>query len=248
MKLSPAQWIAAGVIAFAAMLVANLPAAQVLPRISLPEGTAISGVTGTVWSGSAESIRWSGVTLYHPKWQVNPLALLLGRLSLEINAGDRRDRESVALQGHISLSNNNIQAQQLQVYIPTPMVMSQLAIPIPVQASGRFKLTIEELDYPGQCQGLVGDGQWLQAGVMGTTGNIDLGQFNATLGCQDDKVKIVVAPGNRLGLDATALVSAKGDISVNGRFKVDSDLPKEIHDAASLFGDRDNEGYYTVDL
>ncbi|MBE1300451.1 MAG: type II secretion system protein N [Alteromonadaceae bacterium] len=246
--MSVIKWIGLGFCAYLVFLVSELPANQVLSRVNLPQQLSIQGVSGSVWSGRAESIRYAGTTVFNAQWNLRFLPLLLGRASIDIKAGDRRDSDSISINGHISLSKGKILADNLQMYIPTDIVMANLAIPLPVNASGRFKVDINQLVYPQSCQELQGNGQWLNAGVAGTSGNIELGQFDATLACQEDKIAVKVAPPNKLGLDVTALVDNKGKISATGRFKVDPSLPQEVHVAASLFGDKDNDGFYSISL
>lgn len=246
--MSVAKWIALGFCAYLVFLVVGLPANQVVSRVSLPQQLSIQGVSGSVWNGRAESIRYAGTSVFNAEWNLKFLPLLIGRVSVEVKAGDRRDADTIAINGRLSLSKSSIKADSLQMYIPTDIVMANLAIPLPVNASGRFKVDIDHLNYPQTCEELRGDGQWLNAGVAGTTGNIELGQFNATLACQNDKIAVQVQQPNKLGLEVTALIDNKGKISASGKFKVDPSLPQEVHVAASLFGDKDAEGFYSIKL
>lgn len=72
------------VAVFAAVLLARLPAAWVLPALG-PRLTCGS-VEGTLWRGECSSARLAGVRLDQLAWQVHPGALLGGRLSAELSA------------------------------------------------------------------------------------------------------------------------------------------------------------------
>jgi general secretion pathway protein N len=78
-----AIFVLAGLV-FAAVLLARLPAAWVLPALG-PRLTCGS-VAGTLWHGECRSARLEGVRLDQLAWQLHPGALLGGRLSATLSA------------------------------------------------------------------------------------------------------------------------------------------------------------------
>ena len=71
-----------GLVVFLGVIVATLPASVLVDR--LPKDLAVDGVAGTVWNGSADSIRLQGAPLGTFTWNAEPLALLSGRLAYRI--------------------------------------------------------------------------------------------------------------------------------------------------------------------
>lgn len=246
MPFSKPAKIAAAILLYIVFLIANLPASQVVSRVSLPSSLNINGVSGTLWNGHANVISVNGIRIFNAEWHISPLSLLWGVVTIDIDAGNQRQSDQVAVNGRFGLSMSSLSAEQATIFIPTDMVIANLPIPIPVNASGRFKVTLKELQYEQVCQELEATGEWLNSGVMGTKGNIPLGNFKAALTCNNDAIAIQVAPQNQLGLDATATLSGKGDIEVLGKFRVAPELPKEVHDAARFFGQPDADGFYQI--
>ncbi|WP_416306891.1 type II secretion system protein N [Neptunicella sp. SCSIO 80796] len=234
-------------LCYSIFLLVHLPAAQVLGWVSLPKEVKISGVSQTLWSGKMDQLVYQGIPLQDISWQLDFLPLLWGNASMNIEAGNLRDAEQVSLKADLSLSASDTQSEGLQLYLPVNMVLGQLPIPLPVNASGRFKVNISQLDYQQQCVVLAGQGQWLNAQVAGTQGPIPLGTFNAELSCDKENVKVVIKPDNSFGLDATAHITPQGQFSIKGKFKPDNNLPQEVHQAAALFSRADAQGFYHID-
>ncbi|MDF2179224.1 type II secretion system protein N [Aliiglaciecola sp. CAU 1673] len=227
-------------------LVAYLPAVQVLPRLPLPSQLSLQGVSGTVWQGNALRLSYQGLPIENLSWQLSPWGLLLGKANITVKAGNSRDAEQIALEGQVGASASSIASDGLTLYLPTDLVISQLPLPLPVNAKGRFKVTLDELEYGPDCQALLGKGQWLNAQVAGTQGFIDLGNFDADLGCVEGDITLNVKEPNRFGLSAEARIPANFKVKISGKFKPDPSLPQEVHNAAKLFGQPDSQGYYQI--
>lgn len=246
---SSIKWIVAGILAYLFFLIFRLPANQLVGRLTLPDTISVSGISGTIWSGSAEFISINGMAVSNLKWETGALPLLLGNLSLDIKAGNSRASDEISFSGPVSmslLSNQHFSASDFRMFLPSGLVISQLPLPIPVNAGGRFRIDIDELDYQQQCTSLTGTGQWLNANVVGLGDAIQLGNFNADLSCIDGDTLIKVKEPNMFGLSADARVPANMNISVTGRFKPDPSLPKQVHDAALFFGQAGADGYYPI--
>jgi general secretion pathway protein N len=71
--------IAAGIAAFLVCLVAMVPASQVARR--MPPGAALTGVSGTIWSGEARSLAVNGRPFGALAWSCRPWRLLVLRWS-----------------------------------------------------------------------------------------------------------------------------------------------------------------------
>ena len=243
---SALKWGFSALIIYFIFLIIKLPAVQVLSRIDLGKNINISGVSGSIWHGHAERVLVNGLPIENVDWSLNVVPLLFSNLSADIKAGNMRDVSQISLEGFVELSKQQIKAENMLAYIPTDLVISLLPLPIPVQADGRFKIQLAELEYSKSCQALSGTGQWLNANFTGITGVVDLGNFDADLSCQNESVVVDVKEPNRFGLSAQATIPANMKFKVNGRFKPDADLPKEVHQAAQFFGKAGPDGYYPI--
>lgn len=241
-------WVAFGLVFYFLFLLIKLPASQVLSRLSLPPDVDLQGVSGTIWQGRAIAASVHGLPLQNVSWSLAVLPLVLGHISADVQAGNMRNSDEVSFSGGLNLSEGQIQLDQVQAYLPTNLMVSLLPLPFPVKAEGRFKIQFEELEYTDACQTLVGSGQWLNAKVAGLNGMIDLGVFNADMTCTDNNVVVTVKEPNRFGLSAEAVIQANLKYAITGRFKPESDLPEEVHQAAQFFGNKDGQGYYSIKL
>lgn len=246
------RWILGGLFAFIVFAVATLPAIQVIGRVALPKNVSVSGVSGTIWQGSAQTLMVDGLPINNITWDISALSLLIGNLSAEVKGGNLRDAGAIAFTGPVSLSLFNpeqINTEDFVLYLPVDRVLAKVQLPLPVYAGGRFKVELNTLSYGPTCVALQGKGDWLNATVAGTQGPIDFGTYSATLRCQGDSIGVTVSEPNLLGLSMDAVVRPdfKG-VQVSGKFKPDESLPAEVHQAAGFFGQPDNSGYYPIQL
>lgn len=245
---SALKWGSLCLVTYFIFLIVKLPAVQVLSHVQLPKGVSVSGVTGTVWQGQAQRAQANGLPINNLNWSLSFMPLLFGQISVDIKAGNVRDTDQISATGHISISGQRLQADDLLIYIPTNLVMGLLPLPIPVNANGRFKVQLNEVDYAAGCQVFAGKGQWLNANYSGATGLVELGNFDADLGCLDGNIIMHVKPPNSFSLTAKAIIPANMKFKIEGRFKPDANLPKEVHQAATFLGKADAQGYYPINF
>lgn len=245
------KWSVVGVITFIVLLIAKLPATQVLSRIELPKNISLSGIDGTIWDGTVTNLIVNNIAIENVHWETSFWQLLLGKLALDLDAGNNRSAEKVSFNGNAAVylfDPTHIQASDFNLYLPANMVIAQISLPVAVDAAGRFKVVIDELDYPTECANLQGSGQWINAGIDGLGQPLSLGNFDADLSCIEKDTLVTIKQPNRFNLSAKARVTKAMKISVDGTFKPADDLPDEVKEAAKFFGRTDAEGYYTIKL
>ena len=79
---SKVSWIIGGIIAFLLFAIAYMPAVHVIGRIALPSNVAVSGVSGTLFSGKAQTVVVNGLPINNVKWELSPLHMLIGKIKL----------------------------------------------------------------------------------------------------------------------------------------------------------------------
>jgi len=60
--------------------------ARVAYQWFVPEAVKLSGIEGSIWSGSAREMSVGSVYLRHLNWRIRPLRLLTGKLALSVDA------------------------------------------------------------------------------------------------------------------------------------------------------------------
>lgn len=91
MTMRPLRLLALGALAYAAFLVATLPASLVAPRLAEATGgqARLSNASGTVWNGSARlavTARGLALAVDEVRWRFLPLRLLAGRAAFAVQA------------------------------------------------------------------------------------------------------------------------------------------------------------------
>lgn len=247
------RWLSAAIFLYLCLLIAFMPAAQVIGRIELPNTIRLGNVEGTLWQGEVDRIVVNTIPVNQLSWDISPWALLTGKIAADLDAGNIRDAEAIAFKGPLSVSLFNLQqisAEDFLLYLPVDRVLSEVRLPIPVDAGGRFRVNVESLDYSDKgCDNMMAYGDWLNARVAGTQGPIELGTFSAQIRCQNEQIVINVEEPNAFGLSmqATANQDFSG-LKVTGQFKPDPSLPQEVHEAALFFGRPDANGYTQFSL
>jgi hypothetical protein len=77
--------LALGIGAYLAFTLSSFPAATAYAWLA-PEGVALSGIEGTLWSGRAAAGSVADLTLRDIRWRLRPTRLLIGRLAADIEA------------------------------------------------------------------------------------------------------------------------------------------------------------------
>ncbi|MFT5541779.1 MAG: general secretion pathway protein N [Glaciecola sp.] len=254
LKMKPWLWVVLAVFTYLFFLVAYLPATHVIAYVQsnnpkLP--IAIGKAQGTLWSGSIDKVIAHGIAVNSLNWDLSALSLLIGRASVDVNGGNIRASEQAYVKGKISVSlfnTKNISAKNLQLFLPARSVIAQVPLPVPVAADGRFRVDIETFEFNNACVSLDGKGSWLKGTMSGPSGIIEFGNFDANLGCEEDKFAIQIQAQNELNLDAKVLLSVDGKYKINGRFKPSDNMPREVQQAANFFGAPDQQGFRQINL
>jgi general secretion pathway protein N len=245
---STLKWGSLCLVVYFIFLIVKLPAVQVLSKIELAKGINVNGISGTIWHGHAQRAQVNGLPINDVNWSLSFLPLIIGEISADIKAGNLRDVSQISAAGHVNFSGQRFQSDNLLAYLPANLAISLLPLPIPIQADGRFKVQLKAVNYEAGCQTFTGKGQWLNANFTGVTGLIELGDFTADLSCEDNSIVLNVKQPNSFGLTAKATIPANMKFKIEGRFKPESSLPKEVHQAAKFFGKADTDGFYPINF
>jgi general secretion pathway protein N len=240
------KWGSLCLLVYFIFLIVNLPAIHIFSKVQLVKGISVSGISGTIWNGNVQRAQAKGFPINDISWTLSFFPLLLGEISTNIKAGNIRDVDQISVSGDVNFKGQRLKITNLLAYVPTNLAISLLPLPIPIEADGRFKVELDEVNYKAGCQTFTGKGQWLNANFTGVSGVIELGNFDAVLSCQDGSLVLDVKQPNSFGLTAKAIIPSNMKFKISGRFKPEARLPKEVHQAARFFGQADADGYYPI--
>ena len=119
-------------------LLYQLPAAVVLSFVPLPKMVAIEGVTGTLWQGTLNTIRWQQIELAHVGWSFQWWSLLAGKPAVTLTVDDAQ-----ALHGNLTLAyRGDWFVSDTKLDASMPYWLAKTGQPIPVGVSGDLSVTI----------------------------------------------------------------------------------------------------------
>lgn len=131
------SWCAVGIGAYIALTLATFPAGTALHWFA-PPGVTFAGVAGTFWSGSAATCSVDGFTAEALRWNLRPTSLLLGRISVDVEA---RIPDGF-VSGNITASPSTVRFSDLRGATSLPALVGVL----PVRGiRGQASVALEEL-------------------------------------------------------------------------------------------------------
>lgn len=235
------------VISYLVFAIVNLPASWLVSKLSLPKAVTISGVSGSVWHSRINAITWQ-------QWQVNQLEIKLNFSSLitfspsaQVSFEGAANTDAQG-QGQITLSQQPVLSDWV-VDVTANDIAQQLILPVPAQAAGQAQLSLArfELGKP-VCQLLQGKVYWQRAAVSAMEQNIELGNMQAELSCEQGAVAVKVDPKNPLGLAVTGYYRGGQQVSVNGYLTPGADFPEPLKQVLPFLGQADNQGRYRINF
>ncbi len=187
--------LTAGLITLVLGLLVFFPARVAYRWFAPADLVAISGIDGSVWSGTAREASASGVFVRNMRWRFQPLSLFTGKLAYAIEAtptsGFVEARVAVGITGAVTMQDVKaslpIRALQRAVSMPglggevnLQFERLQLADGLPVTADGTVEVAnlVAPLVYRGSIGGYRAEFFTQESGVMAsvedTDGLIDL--------------------------------------------------------------------------
>ncbi len=231
-----------GVLAFVVTFAWKFPAAGVLPHVNT-HPVQISGVSGSVWHGSASRVvaQPEIEPITNVNWTFQPQALLKTaagmRVSFDWLGGKGEADVARKLSGMVSISDAlmRMPAKSLEQFLPLPVA----------SFAGVINADIDSLELlNNKLHSTTGLVNWRNAEVSGAV-NARLG--NVTLEVTPDKNlhrgKLTNADGE-LEIDGDFQIDQKGDFVVDLKVKPTAATPPELAGMLGALGRRSSDGSY----
>jgi general secretion pathway protein N len=237
------QGITLGVIAYLVLLVATAPAARVLPllRPVLP-GVQLSGIDGTVWSGSAVQAVAGNVQLQQLQWKFRPFALLAGTTEIKVRGKlqgrNLRARVGQRWFGHRYLSD-------VQGAVPAQHVLDW-ARAKQVNVQGHLEFELEDVRWSeARLPAVAGVVTWSPASVVAPV-ELAFGTARLETGMGEgggSRGKLTSSGGNLL-VEADVEADPGGDYRLNAQIRQQGDVPQAVANFLSTFTEDRNGSYH----
>jgi general secretion pathway protein N len=231
-------FIAAGLAAFLVFLVAMVPANQLTRR--LPEGLALEGVAGTIWSGRARVLSVQGRPLGAIEWSCRPWRLILLEWSCRVGLRPSGGEVTGDLRGDFG---GAVVGRDIRGRVP---ITAFEGIATPRGWTGDLELDLDEMQVEGgRPKTATGTLHVRALRAPGATGQL-LGDFELAVG--EGTVGGDALSGRLRDLGGPLHVRGAVELSRDGRYLLSGDAAPgpgagpAIFDALGFLGPPDGQG------
>ena len=242
MNLRKRGLVLVAVITLVIGLIAMFPARVAYQWASSPL-ISMSGIDGTLWSGTANQFSTNGVYLSNLKWKVHPLKLLTGKASYTISGtpgtGSLDADISVGIGGKITL-------QDLTAFFPMQMLEGATNVP---GLRGSASLQFERLELvSGRPVALDGSIDVANV-VVPMLSRASLGGYRAEFFTQNNGIIASVEDTDGVvDLAGRLEIGADGGYAFLGKVKAKSNTPDSIANQLKFLPPADGSGQHELRL
>ena len=239
---------AASCLAFFAMLLFGLaawaPAALLDKRIADATNGALrlADTRGTVWRGIGNLTDARGTWRIPVAWRVAPVALLAGRLAVEL--GDANER--LGPHGHVDASGKAIAATDAQAHVPAVALLAALPERMALTPGGSITIQSPVLAWKGDRIEGAANLSWPDARIVTPFGLLRLGTVTLPLSPRDGGLAgPLTASGGDLRIDGT-LAADRAGLRFDAVLAPSPNLPVDLARTLRGLGNADASGAVRV--
>lgn len=239
------HYITLAVVGYLFFVIATLPAATAYGWIkkAAPLPVNLYGLDGSLWNGHADTAVLQNQTRINQlDWSINPLALMLAKLSAGINGQIYQQAFSADV---LLQRDGSLYVKNLYTRLPAKDVQQLIDIPFG-EFGGQFEIDMTEVD-------------WQAAGLQTASGNIQWNSASLSLGNTMElgniTMNIVTAEDNKItaGIkNSGGMLAIEGNISFDPAqnynadilFRIKPETPVEVVQSLGMFAPRQADGGY----
>jgi hypothetical protein len=223
-------------------LLFNLPIQQVLPHVKLPDTVRVSGIDGTIVSGSALEIVVDRFPLRDIEYRYMPSCIPLLKICYRIDYSQGR------VQVAYDLLNGDTEVSGARIEYPVTE-LAQYASNLLVQPAGRLELYVDDLAIiAGKPSALSGKLVWRDLGINDDGIRFNVGDYELNFtGSQEGYDFKLNDLGADLDVDGEGKVSADGRYSVDIRIVAGEGLEPQVRSVLRAVAKTVSHNHYRVD-
>lgn len=210
--------------------------AQLLSLL-LPREIAARGLSGTLWQGAVDVVRWRGIDMGSLNWRVT-FSDLMPALTVAFRHPD-------GPQGQGTIRGwQQPQLYQWRISVPAGYVLHKLPLIVPISAQGDVQLNLQQAVIgPQGCRSLAATLKWPGAALGTPLGTVALAQPQAQLRCREGRLEIDVRQQSSfLQLSGQGSLARNGEYQFDGRLANGSAMPEAIGRLLAMQGKADTQG------
>lgn len=238
--------ILVGIGSFLAFLIASAPVAAIYPRLAPADSPLqLSGLSGSIFSGSASAVSYQGRNIARPlNWRFSPLALIAARLGFDVDGSV----DGLLFDGTVARTlGGNILVSSLAA---SGSLKGLLALSgdaqLPLDGDVGIKLDRLTLvqQFPKQASGDISI-----AGLRWSLGRnpLVLGDFALAVSTDAGVIVAKIAPtAGSLDVGGEVRVNADRSYEVDLKVKARPDAEPAVQNLVRTLGQPDTEGYFRI--
>lgn len=241
--------ILAGIAAYAAFLVATLPAAFVAPRLAAATGDRawLENAAGTLWNGSARvavSRRGFPVTLDEVHWRFLPSRLLSGRIAFAVEARAR----DLRAEGEVARSPFAWRLDGLRATGDASAFAAVLPFAAAWQPAGALALEAPQITWDGERATGGATLDWRDA-ALSLSAVRPLGSWRAQATADGATLKIVLSTTKGpLRLAGNGTLAIPGRLVFSGEARGEPGRERDLEELLALLGPRRADGAHAIEV
>lgn len=236
------------VLIYMVFMLALLPARFVTSHLEqknlMPPQVVLGNVTGTVWQGNLSSLTYQGVVLDNIKWELSPLSIFTGMISVDFKTG--KPRSAIRASGQLAFNNEGFAAHDLSIKTSLVPLLQHYPLPYGLTSTGRVNLTIESYRQ-GQpwCQTLDGIIKADNLLIKSAFGQLAVDNVSAKLSCPQGVLTATMQPStNTLGLDGELQLDKTRKYRLNAKIIPPSGASQDYLNVLKFSGSPNSQGQY----
>lgn len=198
---------------------------------------------GTIWNATVQNLRVNRVLLGRLRWNLNPLSLLLGGISSEV---DFRSTDGFGT-GNLEIGmGGSLQIENARVSLPVES-LAPLMYGVPVKPEGDLNLNIESLRrVPAERLNIEGKVTWTGAAIQ-FRDKVNLGDLSAVFSPVDNGSRGILSDaGGPLSVEGSLQIDADGKYQLRMKLAARDRNNRQLADSLSLLGRADRQGKVNI--
>lgn len=247
--MRPLRLLALGLAAYAAFLLATLPAALVAPRFAAAtQGRAtLADVTGTAWNGSAiVDIRTRDVSLRldRVRWRFLPSRLAAGRIAFSVTAR----LGGLEASGEIARGPLAWRIDDLSGSGDASALAAAWPLAAPLQPGGRLAIAAPRLAWDGRNASGFASAEWHDA-TLSLSAVRPLGSWRAELVAEGPAAKVAVSTlAGPLRISGNGTLAIPGRLAFSGEARAEAARESDLAPVLGLLGARRPDGAWALQV
>ena len=205
---------------------------------------SLSGINGTLWSGSAGYVQYQSIPLGSLNWSLHPHDILRGHIETDFTlTSDQMQTSGTAGREILGAAYT----KNLKGHISAALLSKQLGIKTVVPA-GKLHFSMQRMEFSpkGRLESAIGHITWEQAGIS-SPAQAALGNLNVIITTEKEGIVFNISDENSpIKVKAELLVCPDGKYELNGQLTPTPAAQTGLSNSLKLLGKPDKNGVIKI--